>query len=186
MQPKACISSSFCSSRWLLAEPVAGLARRAAIDAGKRQPIEQLVAEACAAKTARRPCFPALPAPRSTGVPSRYGASAARSCSHRQRIELFDAARSPRRRVPALSRSWPARNRSCPCTAARASTFGAVGRRTSGITRWNVPVAQIVQAAKPPADAAAGSWASSPPAACASGAAPAGAARESTAPAWWD
>ncbi len=144
MQPNACISSSFCSIWWLLAEPVAGLGDAAAIDARERQPVEQLAAEAGQQEPPGAHVLRLFLHPvdrRAVG----YGASAALQLVHRQRIELLDAARSPRPGASSSSRSLGQLVIDLAASrAARARRSGRSGS-TSGITVWKLPVAQFVE-----------------------------------------
>ncbi len=175
MQPKACISNSFCSIRWLLAEPVAGARRSAAIDARERQPIEQLAAEARQQKPPGAHVLRLFLHPvdgRAVAIAGQRRLAAARAAADR-------AARSaqwPRRGGPGPRVLFPIRNTSCPSRAARVRPPAGLSR-ASGITCSNRPAAHSSRARHRLADVAAGFWASSPPAACATAAAPAGAAQ---------
>ena len=150
-------------------------------DSGK--PAEQLSSQWTRRKR-HAPMFSGSSCTQTTGVPSairRQARRAARCIG--QRIELLERMIGDVVAAELARALRAARSRSC---REHSRTRVDVLRRRlaeSAITRWKRPAAKLVERRDCTRDAAAGSWASSRPAACATAAAPAAAGSGSTAPA---
>ena len=129
-----------CSILCVASEPVAGLALSARDDAARAGSARRGARAGARSCSTRRPCSTALPGPR-RAASRRCRARArsrARSC---ERIELLEAHDRDVVALALVRARRRGRSRPCPSRAGRASTFFGSTLATSGMTRWNAPVA---------------------------------------------